>query len=286
MCKPLNENIKEFKWRPGIFQKRLDQMYLYSDFNPILRDERFCRIFPRLVLFADLESFNIQPPCHWNYKLAPVDLLKVKMGSNQCSCDMKTDQIQHMEMNKLQINKDGETIFASDHDVDFGFGRFKIQNNDFQINYDIQLWTNAEEEKVVRLVEKMKRSDEKTRKRVKSQIVKFIDKTMATFEREVLQFEFCAAIKPHLPTFLLQVESISSAELKQAPTKLNGKRTMTSRQKRLQADAIQAVKDAEEAKMKQLEQKKSETNNFSNQGTKKTAKAHNFFRKSQKPAKL
>ena len=272
MCKPFNGKMKEFKWRPGIFKKRLNQVDIYSLFCPILNDERFQRTFKRLVLFAELEEWNIQPPCHWNYKLAPEEL-KIKLMNTECSCGINTDEIHYMDMNALEINEEGKIIFTSDHDVDFGFGGF----------YDIQMWTNAEEEKVQKLVNKMERSDEKTRKRVKSQIVKFINKTMAAYEQDVLRFEFYTILEARLSK--LNEESTTRTETK-PPVIHIPKRTMSSRQKRIQADAIQAAKDAEEARMKQLEKKKTEISTSENQKKKKTAKAHNFFRKSQKPAKL
>ena len=274
MCKPFNGKMKEFKWRPGIFQQRLNQLKLFSLLRPVLRDERFHRIHKRLVLFADLEALGIQPPCHWNYKLAP-DELKIGLMNTECPCGINTEEIHYMDMNELEFNEDGKVIFTSDHDVDFGFGGF----------YEFKMWTNAEEEKMEKLVEKMKRSNEKTKRSVKSQIVKFIEKTMNAFEQEVLAYEFSTILEAQLSMFIKESTSKAvSSEKKTAGPKIS-KRKMTSRQKRLQADAIQAEKDAEEAKLKQLEKKKSES--VSNgQKKKKTAKNHNFFRKSQKPTKL
>ena len=69
-----------------------------------------------------------------------------------------------------------------------------------------------------------------------------------------------------------------------APKISKPKKVLTSRQKRLQADAIQAAKDAEEAKLKQLEKKKNESASANGKKKKKSAKTH--FRKSQKPARL
>ena len=277
MCKPFNGKMKEFKWRPGIFQKRLNELKLYGLFRPILNDERFKRTYKRLVLFADLEAFNIQPPCHWNYSLVP-DELKIGLMNTECPCGINTDEIHYMDMNELEFNEEGKVIFTSDHDLDFGFGGF----------YEFKMWTDAEEEKIEKLVEKMKQSNEKTKRSVKSQIVKFIDKTMTAFEQEVLAFEFSAILEAQLSTFIKETTSVAnprnvSNKPRPAAPKIS-KRKMTSRQKRLQSDAIQAAKDAEEAKMKQLEKKKSESETSKGQKKKKIGKTH--FRKSQKPARL
>ena len=284
MCKPFNGKMKQFKWRPGIFNRRLHQLQMYSILptNGVLHDERYYRTLRRLELFADLEDFDIEPPCHWNYKLAD-DKFKIELMNTPCPCGINTDEVHYMDIDKFDMNEDGKLMFTKDHDVDFGFGGF----------YDFQMWTDAEEEKIEKLVEKLKRSDEKTRRKVKSNIIKFIDKTMAAYEQDVLRFEFYAALTVKLAK--TDEESIGREERQKAYNEKMlaeiraskpPKRSKTSRQKRLEADAIQAAKDAEEARMKQLEKKKSESTGSNGTEKKNKAKTHNFYRKSQKPAKL
>ena len=288
MCKPFNGKMKEFKWRPGIFNRRLQELHMHSRLHAvlrtdgILRDERYYRSFKRLVLFADLEDFKIQPPCHWNYKLAD-DKIKIALMNMACPCGINTDEIHYMDMNDFEMNEEGKIMFTKDHDVDFGFGGF----------YDFEMWSDAEEEKIEKLVEKLKRSDEKTRRSVKSNIVKFIDKTMTALEQNVLRFEFYMALTSQLA--MTEEEAISRRNSRNAYNEKRmaeiramkpPKRSKTPRQKRLEADAIQAVKDAEEARMKQLAKKKSESTTSNGKKKKKSAKTHNFFRKSQKPTKL
>ena len=286
MCQPFNGKMKEFKWRPAIFQKRLAQRRMYAQVCGIFHDDRFHRTLKRLVLFADLEAVHIQPPCHWNYSLVS-DKLKIGL--------MNTGKIQYMDMNELEFNEEGQVIFTADHDTDFGFGQF----------YEIEMWTSSEESKIHQLVEKMEKSNQKEKRLIRAQIVKFIDDTMAAYEQAVLAFELeiesrfiepckgqlcdqalsqmSAIIKESLPR-QNHLPKISSNEQKSSEAKITRpKKVLTSRQKRLQADAIQAAKDAEGAKLKQLEK----TNNDSvgaNSKKKRQGKTH--FRKSQKPARL
>ena len=278
MCKPYNGKMKEFKWRPGIFQRRLLQLKMVSEFCGVVRDERFYRIFKRLVLFADLESFNIQPPCHWNYSLAP-DEFKIKLMNTECPCGINTDEIHYMDMNELEFNEKGKVIFTADHDTDFGFGAF----------YKIEMWTYSEENKIHQLVEKLEKSNEKEKQAIKTQIVKFIDDTMAAYEHEVLAFEFSAILEAQVAEIIKESIPRKNArntyhQKSSAPKTSKPKKVLTSRQKRLQADAIQAAKDAEEAKLKQLEKKKNESASANGKKNEKSAKTH--FRKSQKPARL
>ena len=79
---------------------------------------------------------------------------------------------------------------------------------------------------------------------------------------------------------ILFIEPIDDALY--TPLISKSKRVLTSRQKRLQADAIQAAKDAEEVKLKQLEKTKNDS--VGANGRKKNGKTH--FKKSQKPARL
>ena len=271
MCQPFNGKMKEFKWRPGIFQKRLAQLRMYAQVCGIFHDDRFHRTLKRLVLFADLEAVHIQPPCHWNYSLVS-DKLKIGL--------MNTGKIQYMDMNELEFNEEGQVIFTADHDTDFGFGQF----------YEIEMWTSSEESKIHQLVEKMEKSNQKEKRLIRAQIVKFIDDTMAAYEQAVLAFELeiesrfiepckgqlcdqalsqmSAIIKESLPR-QNHLPKISSNEQKSSEAKITRpKKVLTSRQKRLQADAIQAAKDAEGAKLKQLEK----TNNDSVGATRKSGK--------------
>ena len=271
MCQPFNGKMKEFKWRPGIFQKRLAQLRMYAQVCGIFHDDRFHRTLKRLVLFADLEAVHIQPPCHWNYSLVS-DKLKIGL--------MNTGKIQYMDMNELEFNEEGQVIFTADHDTDFGFGQF----------YEIEMWTSSEESKIHQLVEKMEKSNQKEKRLIRAQIVKFIDDTMAAYEQAVLAFELeiesrfiepckgqlcdqalsqmSAIIKESLPR-QNHLPKISSNKQKSSESKITRpKKVLTSRQKRLQADAIQAAKDAEGAKLKQLEK----TNNDSVGATRKSGK--------------
>ena len=284
MCKPYNGKMKEFKWRPGIFQRRLNQFKMISQVCGVVRDERFYRTIKRLVLFADLESFNIQPPCHWNYSLAPDDC-KIGLMNTECPCGINTDEIHYMDMNELEFNETGEIIFKTDHDTDFGFGAF----------YEIEMWTYREENQILHLVDEMKKSNNNQQQSIKAQIVKFIDDTMAAYEDEVLAFEFSkiveagieaqlsAIIKESIPRQKYPPRNIYEQKLS-APKISKPKKILTARKKRLQADAIQAAKDVEEAKLKQLEKKKNESVAANGKKKKKRAKTH--FRKSQKPARL
>ena len=284
MCKPYNGKMKEFKWRPGIFKKRLLQLQLFSQIrNGALPDERFHRTLKRLSLFVDLERFNIQPPCHWNYSLV-ADELKIGLMNTECPCGINTDKIHYMDMNELEFNEDGQAMFTPDHDVDFGLGGF----------YEIEMWTYSEENKIHQLVEKMDKSSQKEKRSIRAEIVKFIDDTMASYEHKILTYEFSAILEGQVSAI------IKESMLQQNTRKLEAfffhkrksssqtvskpKKVLTSRQKRLQADAIQAAKDAEEAKMKQLEKRKSESVDPNGKKKKKNAKTH--FRKSQKPARL
>merc|ERR1711911_92769 len=110
----INGKIKEFKWRPGIFQKRLLQLELFSQLRGALPDERFHRTLKRLALFVDLEHFNIQPPCHWNYSLV-VDEHKIRLMNTECPCGINTDEIHYMDMNELEFDEKGRVIFTTDH---------------------------------------------------------------------------------------------------------------------------------------------------------------------------
>ena len=284
MCKPYNGKMKEFKWRQGIFQRRLNQFKMISQVCGVVRDERFYRTIKRLVLFADMESFNIQPPCHWNYSLAPDDC-KIGLMNTECPCGINTDEIHYMDMNELEFNGKGEIIFTTDHDTDFGFGAF----------YEIEMWTYREENQILQLVDEMKKSNNNQQQLIKAQIVKFIGDTMAAYEDEVLAFEFSkiveAGIEAHIAEMILKeskprqnTRKIYREQKPSAPKISKPKKVLTSRQKRLQADAIQAAKDAEEAKLKQLEKKKNESKDANGKKKKKKAKTH--FRKSQKPARL
>ena len=284
MCKPYNGKMKEFKWRPGIFQRRLNQLMMISEVCGVVRDERFYRTMKRLVLFADMESFNIQPPCHWNYSLAPDDC-KIGLMNTECPCGINTDEIHYMDMNELEFNEKGEIIFTTDHDTDFGFGAF----------YEIEMWTYREESQIHQLVDEMKKSNENERRSIKARIVKFIDDTMAAYEDEVLAFEFSkfveAGIEAHIAEMIIKeskprqnTRNFYHKQKSSVPKISKQKKVLTSRQKRLQADAIQAAKDAEEAKLKQLEKKKNESADANSKKKKKKTKTH--FRKSQKPARL
>ena len=283
MCKPYNGKMKQFKWRPGIFQRRLNQLEMIAEVCGIVRDERFYRTIKRLGLFADLESLNIQPPCHWNYSLAP-DEFKVGLMNRECPCGINTDEVHYMDMNELEFNEKGEIIFTTDHDTDFGFGYF----------YGIEMWTSSEENKIHQLVEKMDKSNENQQQSIKAEIIKFIDDTMTAYEDEVQAYEFCKIIEIGIEAQLSAImkDSIPRQNIRQnyheqqsaAPKISKPKKVLTSRQKRLQADAIQAAKDVEEAKMKQLEKNKNESADANGKKKKKKAKTH--FRKSQKPARL
>ena len=284
MCKPYNGKMKEFKWRPRIFQRRLNQFKMISAVCGVVRDERFYRTIKRFVLFADLESFNIQPPCHWNYSLAPDDC-KIGLMKTECPCGINTDEIHYMDMNELEFNEKGEIIFTTDHDTDFGFGAF----------YEIEMWTYREENQILHLVDEMKKSNDNQRRSIKAQIVKFIDDTMAAYEDEVLAFEFSkiveAGIEAHIAEMIIKeskpqeyIRFIHHKQQSSAQKISKPKKVLTSRQKRLQADAIQAAKDAEEAKLKQLEKTKKESVAANDKKKKKRTKTH--FRKSQKPARL
>ena len=283
MCKPYNGKMKQFKWRPGIFQRRLNQLEMIVEVCGIVRDERFYRTIKRLGLFADLESLNIQPPCHWNYSLAP-DEFKVGLMNRECPCGINTDEVHYMDMNELEFNEKGEIIFTTDHDTDFGFGYF----------YGIEMWTSSEEKKIHQLVEKMDKSNENQQQSIKAEIIKFIDDTMTAYEDEVQAYEFCKIIEIGIEAQLsvIMKDSIPRQNIRKnyheqqsaAPKISKPKKVLTSRQKRLQADAIQAAKDVEEAKMKQLEKNKNESADANGKKKKKKAKTH--FRKSQKPARL
>ena len=275
--------MKQFKWRPGIFQRRLNQLEMIVEVCGIVRDERFYRTIKRLGLFADLESLNIQPPCHWNYSLAP-DEFKVGLMNRECPCGINTDEVHYMDMNELEFNEKGEIIFTTDHDTDFGFGYF----------YGIEMWTSSEEKKIHQLVEKMDKSNENQQQSIKAEIIKFIDDTMTAYEDEVQAYEFCKIIEIGIEAQLsvIMKDSIPRQNIRKnyheqqsaAPKISKPKKVLTSRQKRLQADAIQAAKDVEEAKMKQLEKNKNESADANGKKKKKKAKTH--FRKSQKPARL
>ena len=272
--------MKQFKWRPGIFQRRLQELKMFSQLFGVVRDDRFHRTLKRLVLFADLEAFNIQPPCHWNYSLV-ADELKIGLMNTECPCGINTDDIHYMDMNPLEFNNKGQVVFTTDHDTDFGFGGF----------YEIEMWTYSEETKIHQLVGKMERSNEKEKGLIKAQVQEFIDKTMSDYEQEVLAFEFSTLLEAQLSAIIK--ESISRQNNRNvyrghqssAPIISKSKRILTSRQKRLQADALQAAKDVEEAKLKKLEKKKSDSKT-SKKNTKKKKSAKTHFRKSQKPAKL
>ena len=342
--------MKEFKWCPGIFQKRLEHLRMVSQFYDVVHDERFHRTFKRLILFANLEVFDIQPPCHWSYGLVPEEI-KIELMNTECPCGINTDEIHYMDMSELEFNEKQQVVFTTDHDVDFGFGGF----------HEIEMWTYSEEKHIHQLAEQMKNSTEKEKISIQAQIVKFIADTMAAYEQEVLAFQrsmireaqlsvsnqesieesiplqntsndidVFSGILDELPLFilvclyllllliygicyiisgihyiicllifsiqicinlfLLFIFGISSSLVyiwHQEPLVLRtskAKTISTSRQKRLQADAIQAAKDVEEAKLKQLENKKHEYIRTNGTKQKKIAKTH--FRKSQKPARL
>ena len=279
MCKPYNGKMKEFKWRPGIFQRRMNQLRMIANACGVVYDERFYRTIKRLGLFVDLESFNIQPPCHWNYSLAPDDC-KIGLMNTECPCGINTDEIHYMDMNELEFNEKGEIIFTTDHDTDFGFGAF----------YEIEMWTYREENQIHQLVDEMKKSNDNQRRSIKAKIVKFIDDTMAAYEHEVLAYEFSAILEAQVSAIIKEsilrqnTTNIYHEQKSPAPKISKRKKVLSSRQKRLQADAIQAAKDAEEAKMKQLEKQKKES--VSTNGKKKKKRARTHFRKSQKPARL
>ena len=296
MCKPYNGKMKEFKWRPGIFQKRLAELRIYAQVCGIFHDDQFHRTLKRLVLFADLEAVHIQPPCPWNYSLIG-DKVKIGLMNTECSCGINTDKIHYVDMNELEFNEKGQVIFTADHDTDFGFGQF----------YEIEMWTSSEESKIHQLVEKMEKSNQKEKRLIRVQIVKFIDDRMAAYEQAVLAFELkieskiiefgietqlSAQVLSQLSTVFMDslprqnhLPKISSNKQKPSEPKISRpKKVFTSRQKRLQADAIQAAKDAEEAKLKQLEKKKNDTVGANGKKKKKNEKTH--FRKSQKPARL
>ena len=283
MCKPYNGKMKEFKWTPGIFCKRLAQLRMYAQVCGIFHDDRFHRTLKRLVLFAELEAFHIQPPCHWNYRLVS-DELKIGLMNIECPCGINSDKIRYINMHELGFNDEGQVLFTVDHDVDFGFGGF----------YEIEMWTCSEENKIHQLVEKMEKSNQKEKRSIRAQIVKFINDTMASYEHKILAYEFSAILEDQvsaiikdsmlqqttrkLEAFFLHKKKSSS------PTISRPKKVLNSRQKRLQADAIQAVKDAEEAKLKQLEKKKNDSVGANGKKKKKNAKTH--FRKSQKPTRI
>ena len=279
MCKPYNGKMKEFKWRPGIFQKRLLQLELFSQLRGALPDERFHRTLKRLALFVDLERFNIQPPCHWNYSLV-ADEHKIGLMNTECPCGINTDEIHYMDMNELEFDEKGRVLFTADHDTDFGFGAF----------YEIEMWTYREENQIHQLVDEMKKSNDNQRRSIKAKIVKFIDDTMAAYEHEVLAYEFSAILEAQVSAIIKEsilrqnTTNIYHEQKSPAPKISKRKKVLSSRQKRLQADAIQAAKDAEEAKMKQLEKQKKES--VSTNGKKKKKRARTHFRKSQKPARL
>ena len=190
MCKPYNGKMKEFKWRPGIFQERLTELRMYAEICGYRHDDRFYRTLKRLVLFAYLESVHIQPPCHWNYNFVS-DELKIGLMNTKCLCGIpihcgfNSDKIHYINMAKLGFNEEGKVIFTADHDVDFGFGGF----------FEIEMWTNNEEIKIQQLIEKMEKSNQKEKRSVRAQIIKFIDKTMSAYERKVLTYQFSAIRK-------------------------------------------------------------------------------------------
>ena len=325
MCKPFNGKMKEFKWRPGIFQKRLAQLRRLLQYYDGVHDERFHRTFIRLMLFADLEVFDIQPPCHWSYNLVP-DEIKIELMNRECPCGINTDEIHYMDMSELEFNDEGQVVFTADHDVDFGFGGF----------HEIEMWTCMEEKRIHKLVEQIKNSNE-NEVSIKVKIVKFIADTMAAYEQEVLAFQCSMVLEAQLPSSIQESfeesfeESIPSQNtsnniddisriLEECPLPIlvcfylllllisgiyyiisviasslvfifgirplasrtsKTKKILNSRQKRLQADAIQAAKDAE---LKQPENKKHEYIRTIGKTPKKIAKTH--FRKSQKPVRL
>ena len=287
MCKPYNGKMKEFKWCPGIFQERLTELRMYAEICGYPNDDRFHRTLKRLVLFAYLESVHIQPPCHWNYNFVS-DELKIGLMNTKCLCGIpihcgfNSDKIHYINMAKLGFNEEGKVIFTADHDVDFGFGGF----------FEIEMWTNNEEIKIQQLIEKMEKSNQKEKRSVRAQIIKFIDKTMSAYELKVLTYQFSAIRKGQVSAIItdsmlqLNIRKLEALfYLKEQSSSQNiskPKKVLTSRQKRLQADAIQAAKDAEEAKLKQLEKKKNDSVGANDR--KKNGKTH--FRKSQKPARL
>ena len=324
MCKPFNGKMKEFKWRPGIFQKRLAQLTRLLQYYEVVHDERFQRTFIRLMLFADLEIFDIQPPCYWSYNLVP-DEIKIELMNRECPCGINTDEIHYMDMSEIEFNDEGRIVFTSDHDVDFGFGGL----------HEIEMWTFSEQKQIHELVEQMKDSNENEKVSIKAKIVKFIADTMAVYEQEVLAFQCSMILEAQLSASIKEsiVESIedsiapqnnenrdciicSGIELlisvcfylllllisgivyaisgiasslvliwHQEPlASKTSKPKKISRRQRVQADAIQAAKDIEEAKLKQLENKKHENIRSIDKKPKKSAKTH--FRKSQKPARL
>ena len=329
MCKPFNGKMKEFKWRPGIFQKRLAQLKRLLQYYEVVHDERFQRTFIRLILFADLEVFDIQPPCHWSYSLVP-DEIKIELMNRECPCGINTDDIHYMDMSELEFNDKRQVVFTVDHDVDFGFGGL----------HEIEMWTYSEQKQIHQLVEQMKNSNEKGKVSTKTQIEKFIADTMAAYEQEVLAFQCSMIFEAQLSAsieesiedsiapqnngnhdcicigcicidcicigiellilvcfylLLLLISSIyyaisviaSSLVLiwHQEPlAPRTSKPKKISRQKRVQADAVQAAKDIEDAKLKQLENKKHENIRSIDKKAKKSVKTH--FRKSQKPARL
>ena len=312
--------MKEFKWRPGIFQKRLAQLRRLLQYYEVVHDERFQRTFIRLILFADLEVFDIQPPCHWSYSLVP-DEIKIELMNRECPCGINTDDIHYMDMSELEFNDKRQVVFTVDHDVDFGFGGL----------HEIEMWTYSEQKQIHQLVEQMKNSNEKGKVSTKTQIEKFIADTMAAYEQEVLAFQCSMIFEAQLSAsieesiedsiapqnnekddciicigiellislcfylLLLLISGIyyaisgiaSSLVLiwHQEPlAPRTSKPKKISRQKRVQADAIQAAKDIQEAKLKQLEKKKNENIRSIDKKAKKSVKTH--FRKSQKPARL
>ena len=264
MCKPFNGKMKEFKWRPGVFQYRLAELRMFAHKYGIFHDDRFHRTLKRLVLFADLEDIHIQPPCHWNYCLAD-DEDKIKLMNTECHCSINTDKIHYVDMNELDFHEQGHVMFTADHDVDFGFGGF----------YGIEMWTYSEENHIHQLLEIMEKSNQKEKRSIRAEIVNFINDTMAAYEDEV----FFSGHRKNTRNKLTYRHPKSSAPKISKP-----KKVLTSRQKRLQADAIQAAKDAEEAKLKKLEEKKNDSVSANGKKKKKSTKTH--FRKSQKPARL
>ena len=288
MCRPYNGKMKEFKWRPGIFQEKLTELRMYGEICGFVHDDRFDRSLKRLILFAYLESVHIQPPCHWNYRLVS-DELKIGLMNTECRCGIpihcgfNNDKIHYINMANLGFNEEGQVMFTADHDVDFGFGGF----------FGIEMWTIGQEVKIKQLVQKMETSNQKEKRSVRARIIQFIDETMSAYERKILTYQWSAVRKGEVSEIItdsmleLNIRKLEALfHLKQqsqsSQTISKPKKVLTSRQKRLQADAIQAAKDAEEAKLKQLEKKKNDS--VGANGRKKNGKTH--FRKSQKPARL
>ena len=58
MCKPYNGKMKEFKWRPGIFQERLTELRMYAEICGYGHDDRFHRTLKCFLHIWNLSTYN------------------------------------------------------------------------------------------------------------------------------------------------------------------------------------------------------------------------------------